>query len=138
VATSSSPLNVHSSPSFIFILLALPCQVWFQDFPVKGNSTASPSSSSAAATSTSSPFEDDLVDYFCHYHFLRKGPPGKDSLVAALRRYDYSPACVALIPSVPGLSIKRKSHRVGNRTTFTFDTSKGPVEFCHPATDINR
>jgi tyrosyl-DNA phosphodiesterase 1 len=72
--------------------------VWTQDFPL-AQAAASPSSSSPAHPSSSSvvDFERDLIDY------LSTLGTAVVDFCGQLRRFDFSAAEVALIPSVPGV-----------------------------------
>ena len=72
--------------------------LYFQDFPLK--------KSDATSRPQPSDFENTLLDYLDTYRYTqpRIWTPGGEPefLRSVVRRYDYSSACVVLIPSTPG------------------------------------
>jgi hypothetical protein len=118
--------------------------VWFQDFPLKDDDidvlADIDDDIETPVAAVSSPFEDDLVDYFGRYSFLRFLPnPQKPSLIAALRRYDYSGAAATLVPSCPGIAQGDRTHQASNKTTFQYAGEGGVLQgFTHPVCDRDK
>jgi tyrosyl-DNA phosphodiesterase 1 len=85
---------------------------YIEDFPIKCSTDSSSTSSSR--------FEDDLVDYISSYRYNKPwhwhpGTPKPETLHAMLSRYDFSSAKAILLPSVPGYhKLYGTSHTYGH------------------------